>query len=70
MFQLFVLSPSRRSRSIHPSTSSGGGGGGGLEMYFIFYGAALQGTERTRKTREKRQPEEKKTKEFIHKPFV
>jgi hypothetical protein len=26
--------------------------------------------QRTRKTREKRQPEEKKTKEFIHKPFV
>lgn len=51
MFQLFVLSlsstPSRRSLSIpsiHPHPAARGGGGG-LEMYFIFYGRALQGTE-------------------------
>lgn len=36
----------------------------------LFFMGELCRARRTRKTREKRQPEEKKTKEFIHKPFV
>jgi hypothetical protein len=36
----------------------------------LFFKEELCRAQRTRKTREKRQPEEKKTKEFIHKPFV
>jgi hypothetical protein len=54
----FLFSLSLHLGALVPSIH---GGGGGLEMYFIFYGGALQGTQRTRKTREKRQPEEKKT---------